>query len=416
MPGIILNAVNRTPGVTPPVSAGELWAWGKPDGAPYFLRGTLGLGTLIGRSSPVQVGTLNTWKSISTSMYRGLYIGSGGTYTNYSPADAYGMPQVSGAIKSDNTLWTWGGGHYYFPPYYNNRDAMALGHGDGVTPRSSPVQVGSLSNWDKFSTGNGSISAAIKTDGTLWTWGVNSTGALGQNNTTNRTSPVQVGTGTDWSEISCGRGFCIALKTNGTLWSWGSGVSGALGLNSTSNRSSPTQIGSLTTWSKISTGRRHCLASKTDGTLWAWGNNQSGQLGQGNAINRSSPVQIGTGTNWDKVFTGSYNSFSIKTDGTLWVWGDNSGGNLGTGNIISRSSPVQLGLGTDWSKVASSSFNRHTLALKTDGTLWAWGRGNAGVLGQNNQISRSSPVQVGNLTTWIDIAAGLYVSFGIKTL
>ena len=211
---------------------------------------------------------------------------------------------------------------------------------------------------------------------------------------------MQVGALTTWYQIAAGTHFTIATKTDGTLWSWGNGLNGRLGVNSTVTHSSPVQVGALTTWYQIAVGDQFALATKTDGTLWSWGTNAAGQLGLGDAAgtNRSSPVQVGALTTWSKVAAGGYHSVATKTDGTLWIWGRNATGQLGLNDTINTSSPVQVGLLTTWSQVAGSL--NFTSAIKTDGTLWAWGLGTSGQLGAGDDISRSSPVQIGSLTTW----------------
>lgn len=150
--------------------------------------------------------------------------------------------------------------------------------------------------------------------------------------------------------------------------------------------------------------------------LYAWGENGSGALGLGDRTDRSSPIQVGSDVNWAEVSVNKTDtewSLALKTDGTLWAWGAGLYGQLGTNSTISRSSPTQVGSLTNWSAIATG--NIHSLALKTDGTLWSWGNNIYGELGQNNTIYRSSPVQVGALTTWLKIAAGRYTSFAIKT-
>nr|QMP83643.1 MAG: hypothetical protein [Caudoviricetes sp.] len=285
------------------------------------------------------------------------------------------------------SLWSWG---------FNGNGQLGLGD---ITHRSSPVQVGSLTNWSQVS---GSL--AIKTDGTLWSWGSNFGGELGLGDRTHRSSPVQVGLLTNWSLVAGGQSHSLAIKTDGTLWSWGGNNYGELGLGDITNRSSPVQIGSLTNWSQVSGGLWHSLAIKTDGTLWSWGRNTWGQLGLGNLTHRSSPVQVGFLTNWSLVASGGYQqSFAIKTDGTLWSWGRNEVGQLGLGDTTHRSSPVQVGSLTNWSKVAGGS---QSLAIKTDGTLWSWGTNSIGELGLGDRTSRSSPVQVGSLTNWSLVAGG----------
>ena len=144
------------------------------------------------------------------------------------------------------------------------------------------------------------------------------------------------------------------------------------------------------------------------GQLWAWGRNttgigQGGQLGLGNLTNYSSPKQVGALTAWFKLSSGFKNSLAIKADGTLWAWGQNASGQIGDGTTTNRNSPVQVGALTSWVTVASSY---HSLAIKTDGTLWAWGSGGFGALGLGNATSYSSPMQVGALTTWATVAPG----------
>jgi alpha-tubulin suppressor-like RCC1 family protein len=166
------------------------------------------------------------------------------------------------------------------------------------------------------------------------------------------------------------------------------------------------QVGALTAWSQIAAGALHSLAVKTDGTLWSWGSNSYGQLGLGDGytISRSSPVQVGALTNWADVAAGYSHSIAVKTDGTLWSWGNNGSGRLGQNNTINRSSPVQVGALTGW--VQASGASESSSAVKNDGTLWSWGRNNNGQLGLNDTANRSSPVQVGALATWSKIAIG----------
>jgi alpha-tubulin suppressor-like RCC1 family protein len=167
-----------------------------------------------------------------------------------------------------------------------------LGTGEGYT--SSPVQVGSLTDWDHVSSGS-NHTHAIKTDGTLWAWGRNSFyGILGDGTTVDKSSPVQIGSLTDWALLSKNWGslHSAAIKTDGTLWTWGYNVQGQLGDGTTVNKSSPVQIGSLTDWANVSVGAYTCWAIKTDGTLWAWGNGGNGILGDGTTVNKSSPVQM----------------------------------------------------------------------------------------------------------------------------
>jgi len=183
------------------------------------------------------------------------------------------------AAAAGNPLFSWG---------RNNFGQLGLGD---ATNRSSPVQVST--GWETPSSGAGS-SLCTKTDGTLWAWGRNQYGQLGQNNTTVRSSPVQVGALTNWLTPSGGAGFSTCIKTDGTLWSWGRNNNyGQLGLGNTTNYSSPKQIGASTNWNKVSAGYKCVLATESNGKLFAWGGNSNGQLGLNDATDRSSPVQVG---------------------------------------------------------------------------------------------------------------------------
>ena len=354
----------------------QLWSWGSSS------VGQLGLGNVTSRSSPVQVGALTDWSSIS------------------------GGNTIATAIKTDGTLWSWGS---------NSSGELGLGN---ATNRSSPVQVGALTAWSKVSSGF-QCTVAIKTDGTLWSWGSNSLGRLGLGDVTNRSSPVQVGALTTWSVVSASS-HSLAVKTDGTLWVWGTNANGQLGLGDATSRSSPVQVGALTTWSSVVAAVGSSFAVKTDGTLWSWGRNNSGGLGLGDATTRSSPVQVGALTTWSSKIDasgmnapygsgpGSVHVLAVKTDGTLWSWGASSQGQLGLGDVLGRSSPVQVGALTTWNECACGIVNFYgrgfSSAIKTDGTLWTWGDGYQGQLGLGGVTNRSSPVQVGALTTWISVS------------
>jgi len=308
------------------------------------------------------------------------------------------------ATKTDGTLWTWG---------RNNNGQLGLGNSG--TDYSSPKQVGALTTWLNIASGS-YYTIATKTDGTLWTWGYNNAGQLGLNNTTSYSSPKQVGSLTNWSQVACGTiAFTVATKTDGTLWAWGSNNNGSLGLSNTTYYSSPKQIGALTNWLNVSAAYNTVIATKTDGTLWTWGRGSSGQLGLGNTTSYSSPKQVGALTNWLNIAgSGSgYSNMATTTSGTLYSWGDNGYGQLGLGDTTNRSSPTQVGSLTTWSKIALRS--NGALATKTDGTLWVWGRNNNGQLGLGNTTYYSSPKQVGSSTTWLSVAAGFFHSITTKS-
>ena len=356
----------------------SLWGWG------YNLKGELGLsphGPAGGRrSSPTQVGTDTTWASLQC------------TRTN-----------MSLGIKSDGTLWSWGS---------NFNGALGLNGpaGPGPSPASpgisSPTQVGTNSNWRSIGCLAIDGFYATKFDGTLWAWGSNEYGALGLNdNDVHRSSPTQVGTDTTWNILNHGSGKLfdsgMAIKTDGTMWGWGWGGAGNLGNNAALVYSSPVQVGTDTNWKSFTQNYRSVTATKTNGTLWAWGSNELGILGLNDVdVFRSSPAQVGTDTNWDTIASNaSEANFALKTDGTLWAWGNNEVGTLGLNqNDVHRSSPAQVGTDTTWTSSMAAYAN--AVAIKTNGTLWTWGNNDNGQLAQNNKTNRSSPVQVGTDTNW----------------
>jgi alpha-tubulin suppressor-like RCC1 family protein len=301
-------------------------------------------------------------------------------------------PSVQHAIKTDGTLWSWG---------YNSSGSLGT-PAPGVSGYSSPIQIGSDTTWKSVAKSM-FAAGAIKTDGTLWMWGQGSNGKLAQNNTTSYSSPKQI-PGTTWKIISGTYQSFTAIKTDGTLWEWGR--TSASNLPTNSKYSSPIQIGSDTTWSTFANKVGASGALKTDGTLWMWGENQSGQLGINDTIRRSSPVQV-PGT-WTNLGGNGQSNYGTKSDGTLWTWGYNEVGNLGQNSQTDYSSPVQIP-GTTWNNIfagGEAASSSSTVATKTDGTLWAWGYGaNYGQLGLNDLINRSSPTQIGSQTDWANATA-----------
>ena len=357
-----------------------LFSWGGNGSA------SLGLNDNVKRSSPTQIpGT--TWNT-----------------TNLGNQPLYGKFW----IKTDGTLWAWG---------YNQSGILGQNQNENDSNNiySSPIQIPGTT-WKQAAGGVRAV-WAVKTDGTLWAWGSNAYGALGINqpygptNHQSRSSPTQI-PGTTWDSVgSIGYGGG-AIRTDGTLWTWGLNTMGQVGDNSIGSPtwtgvSSPKQIPG-TTWKMLNGSMGNTsLATKTDGTLWAWGDNNTGQLGQNNKTNYSSPVQI-PGTTWSFVQQGATAALGTKTDGTLWTWGNNTKGGLGQNNLIFYSSPVQIPgttwKTTDWGISTGSNAGATTdvvsAAIKTDGTLWTWGWNNEqGGLGLNDLTQRSSPTQVPG-TTW----------------
>ena len=315
-------------------------------------------------------GTLLTW-GLGTNGRLGNAVTTGDISTPVTTfAGGTNWKQVdcgyshTAAIKTDGTLWTWGRGNY-----------GQLGNAV-TTNASTPVTTfAGGTNWKQVSAGN-LYTAAIKTDGTLWTWGNGASGRLGNAVTTNASTPVTTfAGGTNWKQVSCGGNFVAAIKTDGTLWVWGAGGSGRLGNASTTDVSTPvTTFAGGTNWKQVSGGS---TAIKTDGTLWTWGFGNNGRLGNASTTNTSTPVTtFAGGNNWKQVSAFGLHTAAIKTDGTLWSWGYGLNGRLGNAVTTNVSTPVTtFAGGTNWKQVRAGG--SHTAAIKTDGTLWTWGSGAA---------------------------------------
>lgn len=310
-------------------------------------------------------------------------------------------------IKTDGTLWSAGLG-----------TSGRLGVGD-TTTRTSLTQVGSGTDWLSVSCG-GFFAAAIKTDGTLWAWGDNLYGQLGQGDYVNSSSPKQVGTGATWARVSCGYTHLLALKTDGTLWACGQGFVGALGQGSgdTSDHNTLVQIGVGAEWSWIAAGVYTNLAIKTDGTLWGWGNNAEGMLGLGDTTARYEPTQVGAGTTWEFVCAAKENAMAIKADGTLWATGGNSDDKFTAAYPSTSSVFVQVGTDADWAAAAvNETGSGVSIALKTDGTLWACGSNGfyrMGV-GESSAYTASSYEQIGTGSGWRQLGMGRYGVYALDS-
>jgi len=310
------------------------------------------------------------------------------------------------ALKKDGTLWAWG---------FNYYGQLGIGTNEWEDFRSAPVQVGAERDWAAVSAGGGHT-LALKKDGSLWAWGLNDDGQLGDNTTTRHNAPVRVGTDTDWAAISAGGYHSLALKSDGSLWAWGLNSVGQLGIGTSGVKNflkTPVRVGTEKNWLDISAGDSHSLALKNEsgiaGSLWAWGDNFYGQLGDGTNKNSNVPLKVGTATNWASVSAGGWHSLALKSNGSLWSWGWNFYGQLGDGTNTNRNAPVAI-TGSNWETVSAG--DRHSLALKSDGSLWAWGGNDVGQLGDGTTTNRQTPVSVGS--GWEAASAGGYHTLALK--
>lgn len=285
------------------------------------------------------------------------------------------------------------------------------------TDRETPVSVIGLSGIVGISGGGDQLEAhslALKSDGTVWSWGSNLYGGLGNGNTINTNVPGQVLLLNEVTQVSAGGWHSSALKSDGTVWTWGWNTDGQIGDGTFVDRIVPNQVGGLSDIIEISAGTYHMLALKNDGTVWAWGDNISGQIGDGTTVDKKTPVQVSGLTDVAHISAGRFFSLAIKNDGTVWTWGENKYGQLGIGNKVDSSVPVQVPDITASLPAVFATGDFHCLVLKTDGTVWSWGRNTYGNLGDESVENSSSPVEVLNITNAKALAAGTNFSLFVK--
>ncbi len=253
----------------------------------------------------------------------------------------------------------------------------------------------------------GGHTAALSTDGTVWAWGNNSSGQLGNGSNIHSYTPVQTDI-RSVSAISLGVGHTVGLKSDGTVWAWGENGYGQLGDGTNMHSNVPVQVVGLTDVAAVAAEYNHTVALKNDGTVWTWGQNNRGQLGDGTTTESRVPVQVTGLTDIAAVDAGDYHTAALKNDGTVWTWGDNSYGQLGDGTQENSLSPVQVaGLDGVVAVAAGGRYESgHTVALKEDGTVWAWGNNSTGQLGDGTRDYRLSPVQVQDIGGVTAVAAG----------
>jgi alpha-tubulin suppressor-like RCC1 family protein len=310
------------------------------------------------------------------------------------------------ALKADGSLFGWG----------NNLHGQV---GDGTnTNRLVPTMDGVVKTWAALASGEyhsaGIQATSIQTGGALWTWGYNIAGQIGDGTFVDRTAPVKIGTVTTWVAVAAGKSHTLALKKDGTVWAWGGNAHGQLGDGTTIDRPQPVQVGLLKDWTTIAAGDSHTLGRRADGSIWAWGANANGQLGIGSAVDALVPTQIGT-DKWLSVAAGSGHTLAIRSDGALFAWGAYASGQLGADSAGADAlSPVQVGSDTNWARISAGGL--HTLAVKSNGTLWAWGANAMGQLGNGDATLQlmAAPQQIGTATSWLAISAGLAHSLGLQ--
>ena len=373
------------------ISNGTIRAWG------WNIYGQLGDTTTDNRSAPV---TVKVWVPFS---FPTRYVSLSGV-TAIVAGEYHTV-----ALKNDGSVWAWG--------------SNAYGQiGDGTTTnRTTATQVSGLTGVIAIAAGN-SHTVALKSDGTVWAWGYNLNGQLGDGTTNNHPIPVQVTNLNGVTAIAAGWVHTVALKSNGTAWAWGNNAYGQLGDGTTFYRLTPVQVANLSWVTAIAAGLLHTLALEIDSTVRAWGDNRYGQLGDGTTTERHLPVAVkindeGTLSGVTAIAAGLYHTAALKRDGTLNAWGFNSSCQLGDATTTQRLFPVQV-MGFSATErameIAISAGAAHTVALKSDGTAWAWGYNGSGQLGDGTMMKRLTPVQVIGLSNYKAISAGPSHSVGLR--
>ncbi len=419
----------------------KVWAWGQNES------GQLGDATQTARLTPVQIRNstdsdyLSNIEAVAAGNNHSLALDGDGTVWAWGDGSSGQLGNGSGnsillpakvknfngvgtlsdviaiaagngysvALKKDGTVWAWG--------------ANGKGQLGNATNTSAnlPVQVLNLAQVSMIASGaNSQTTLASTSDGNVWAWGDGSLDQLGNGSLADSNVPLQVLGISNVTAINGGKNRSVAIKADKTVWAWGSNASGELG-NGTNNSSSvPVQVLNLTDVTSIGGGSNHSLAIKSDGSVWAWGGNNNGQLGDGTVSNKSTPVSVTSFGSGATVMISGGEGFSValKLDGTVWAWGANFNGKLGVNDAVDRNTPVQVwnsAQGTSSGFSAISSGSAHNIGLKNDGTVWAWGKNGLGQLGDGTSSNRLTPVQVVGLSGIIAIVAGYNHSLALKS-
>jgi alpha-tubulin suppressor-like RCC1 family protein len=376
---------------------GSLWTWGRNT------EGQLGDGTYINKPVPVKVALTGVVAVAAGTLFT-VAVRSDGTLWSWGTDGFRNTPErvattgtmvavASGglhslALRNDGTVWAWG---------RSNPDGQL---GDGTTAIAAtwvPKQVAGLTGVTAVGAGD-DHSVALKSDGSVWTWGGNAVGQLGDGTTERRLLPVRVSSLPPVSAISTFGGQTSALGLDGTLWIWGVDPAGSGPILT------PRAVSTIANVTLVSSGRSHILVRRFDGSVWSWGNNFSGELGNGTTIFGTSPARIASLSGVSALSAGDNFSLAISSDGRVLSWGSDSWGQLGIGATLLSTTPRNVPALGGVSAVAAGEF--HSLALRGDGSVAGWGFGGHGQLGSAPTTFIVAPQTIAGLSGIVAIAAG----------
>lgn len=307
--------------------------------------------------------------------------------------------QSSCAIRNDGTLWCWG---------RNNFGQL----GDATTvPRSTPVQAGTFADWSQVAT-SGATTCGIRADSSLWCWGLSNFGQGGRGKTAPVTTPAQVGTNRTWTSVSTSWFHTCATRSNGTLWCWGANKHGELGLGTVGPaHTKPQRVGSLKTWTSVTSGGFHSCGTRSDGTAWCWGQNIFGQLGNADVAIQPAPVQVGTLTDWKQLTASWAHTCGVTVVGEGRCWGFNGSGQLGEGTLTTQRTPVPVAGAHTWTSISAAEAS--TCAVDANGGAWCWGANRYGQLGNGQPTTSLVPTPLPSSPGWAGLALGWWHGCGV---